>query len=157
MCPSCKKELNNNVIMYCACHHPNTISLILCFLLVMKPCGHVTCKTCTDSLVHPSKQCIVCDKKLAEKDILELKREGTTIIFAPTGVFVLMCDLRRHRICRWWYGGDIQEKYCFPGMIYSASLPALCMYTWCLPAYRRIVRTAVLLPPRRLLVLTSAD
>jgi nitric oxide synthase-interacting protein len=60
MCPSCKKELNNNVIMF-----------------LMKPCAHVTCKTCTDSLVRPAKQCIVCDAELAQKDILELKREGT--------------------------------------------------------------------------------
>jgi len=39
MCPSCKKELNNNVIMY-----------------AMKPCAHVICKTCTDSLVRSAKQ-----------------------------------------------------------------------------------------------------
>ena len=43
----------------------------------MKSCGHVTCKTCTDSLVKPSKQCIVCDSQLAEKDIIALSREGT--------------------------------------------------------------------------------
>ncbi|KAF7967512.1 hypothetical protein HWV62_41430 [Athelia sp. TMB] len=60
MCPSCKKQLNNNVIIF-----------------VAKPCGHVTCKTCTDALVKPSMQCIVCDKKLGERDVLELKREGT--------------------------------------------------------------------------------
>jgi len=60
ICPSCKKELNNNVIMH-----------------VMKPCAHITCKTCTDSLVRSAKQCVVCDTKLGEKDILELKREGT--------------------------------------------------------------------------------
>ena len=42
----------------------------------MKPCGHVTCKTCTDTLVRPSKQCIVCDTQLKDKDIIELKREG---------------------------------------------------------------------------------
>ncbi|KAF8064971.1 hypothetical protein FPV67DRAFT_1419013 [Lyophyllum atratum] len=60
MCPSCKKHLSNSVLMF-----------------AMKPCGHVTCKTCTDSLVRPAKQCIVCDKQLKEKDIVELKREGT--------------------------------------------------------------------------------
>jgi nitric oxide synthase-interacting protein len=42
----------------------------------MKGCSHVTCKTCTDTLVRPSNQCVVCDKLLAESDILELKREG---------------------------------------------------------------------------------
>ena len=45
-------------------------------LSVMKPCSHVTCKTCTDTLVRPAKQCVVCDKLLAEGDVLELKREG---------------------------------------------------------------------------------
>jgi nitric oxide synthase-interacting protein len=29
--------------------------------LVMKPCSHVVCKTCMDSLVRPAEQCIVCD------------------------------------------------------------------------------------------------
>jgi hypothetical protein len=43
---------------------------------VMKPCSHVTCKTCTDTLVRPGNQCVVCDKLLAEGDVLELKREG---------------------------------------------------------------------------------
>ncbi|KAF9485672.1 hypothetical protein BDN70DRAFT_847580 [Pholiota conissans] len=60
MCPSCKKRLSNSTLLF------------LC-----KPCGHVTCKTCTDTLVRPSKQCIVCDVKLKEKDVIELKREGT--------------------------------------------------------------------------------
>ncbi|KZP17370.1 hypothetical protein FIBSPDRAFT_865040 [Athelia psychrophila] len=60
VCPSCKKQLNNNVIMF-----------------VAKPCAHVTCKTCTDALVRPAMQCIVCDTRLGEKDVLELKREGT--------------------------------------------------------------------------------
>ncbi|KAF8664349.1 hypothetical protein AX14_006741 [Amanita brunnescens Koide BX004] len=60
MCPSCKKRLSNNILIF-----------------VMKPCGHVTCKTCADTLVRPSKQCIVCDTQLKDKDIVELKREGT--------------------------------------------------------------------------------
>ena len=42
----------------------------------MKPCGHVTCKTCTDTLVKPAKQCIVCDVQLGDKDIIDLAREG---------------------------------------------------------------------------------
>ncbi|OBZ76639.1 Nitric oxide synthase-interacting protein [Grifola frondosa] len=60
ICPSCKKELSNNTLMN-----------------VFKPCGHVACKTCTDTLVKPAKQCIVCDVKLGDKDIIELTREGT--------------------------------------------------------------------------------
>jgi nitric oxide synthase-interacting protein len=43
----------------------------------MRPCAHVICKTCTDSLARPAKQCVVCDTKLGENDVLELKREGT--------------------------------------------------------------------------------
>ena len=44
---------------------------------VMKPCFHVICKTCVEELVHPSKQCVVCDHEVKpEVDILELKREG---------------------------------------------------------------------------------
>ena len=47
---------------------------------VMKPCFHVICKTCVDELVHPSKQCVVCDHEVkAGVDILELKREGTRL------------------------------------------------------------------------------
>ncbi len=42
----------------------------------MKPCGHIVCKTCTDTLVTPAKQCIVCDVKLGEKDVIALTREG---------------------------------------------------------------------------------
>ncbi|CAG8768200.1 10557_t:CDS:2, partial [Acaulospora colombiana] len=43
--------------------------------VVMKPCGHVICKTCTDSLVTPSSQCVKCDAKLGPKDTIELLRE----------------------------------------------------------------------------------
>ncbi|PPR03374.1 hypothetical protein CVT24_012499 [Panaeolus cyanescens] len=60
MCPSCKKRLSNNILLFCS-----------------KACGHVTCKTCTDTLVKPALQCIVCDKKLQKDDVIELKREGT--------------------------------------------------------------------------------
>ncbi len=40
----------------------------------------MTCKTCTDTLVRPSNQCVVCDKLLKEGDILELKREGWSLL-----------------------------------------------------------------------------
>ncbi|KAF9045581.1 hypothetical protein BJ165DRAFT_1415518 [Panaeolus papilionaceus] len=60
ICPSCKKRLSNNILLFCS-----------------KKCGHVTCKTCTDTLVKPALQCIVCDSKLEKEDIIELKREGT--------------------------------------------------------------------------------
>ncbi|KAJ7475653.1 hypothetical protein FB451DRAFT_1244150 [Mycena latifolia] len=87
VCPSCMKKLSNNVIMF-----------------LMKPCAHVVCRTCTETLVRPppsgtaaspnSKSqkddggsrkdtgeeghvCIVCDTQLKKKDVIELKREGT--------------------------------------------------------------------------------
>ncbi|KAH7910396.1 hypothetical protein BJ138DRAFT_1136063 [Hygrophoropsis aurantiaca] len=60
ICPSCKTDLSNNRIIY-----------------VMKPCAHVVCKVCTDSLVRPAKQCIVCDHTVSDKEVIELKREGT--------------------------------------------------------------------------------
>lgn len=46
----------------------------------MKPCGHVTCKTCCDSLVRPAKQCVVCDVQV-DNEIIELKREGKSYKF----------------------------------------------------------------------------
>ncbi|KAI6132856.1 hypothetical protein EV401DRAFT_1914547 [Pisolithus croceorrhizus] len=60
ICPSCKSNLSNNKVTF-----------------LMKQCSHVVCKVCTDSLVRPAKQCIVCDKALDSPDIIELKREGT--------------------------------------------------------------------------------
>ncbi|KAH7928868.1 hypothetical protein BV22DRAFT_1030262 [Leucogyrophana mollusca] len=60
ICPSCKSNLSNNRVMF-----------------LMKPCAHVICKVCTDSLVRPAKQCVVCDQSLSDKEVIELKREGT--------------------------------------------------------------------------------
>lgn len=81
ICPSCKKDLSNNVLMFGT--HPSIcfVSPWLTVFLrsVMKPCAHVTCKTCTDSLVRPAKQCVVCDVKLGDRDIIEVKREGEKI------------------------------------------------------------------------------
>ncbi|QRW00463.1 Zinc finger, C3HC4 type (RING finger) protein [Ceratobasidium sp. AG-Ba] len=60
ICPSCKK----------------TVGLGLMYL--MRPCSHVLCKTCTDTLVTPNKQCVVCDTALPNsKDTIQLSREGT--------------------------------------------------------------------------------
>ncbi|KIK96878.1 hypothetical protein PAXRUDRAFT_32109 [Paxillus rubicundulus Ve08.2h10] len=60
ICPSCKTNLSNNKLVF-----------------LMKACSHVVCKVCTDTLVRPAKQCIVCDRTLKDTDIVELKREGT--------------------------------------------------------------------------------
>ncbi|KAJ4477747.1 hypothetical protein C8J55DRAFT_536456 [Lentinula edodes] len=51
ICPSCKKVLSNNTLIF-----------------LSKPCAHVTCKTCTDTLVKPAKQCVVCDTALKVPD-----------------------------------------------------------------------------------------
>jgi Zinc finger, C3HC4 type (RING finger) len=88
MCPSCKKGFSNSVIMFRASsHHFLFLSQLTPDDAVMKPCAHVTCKTCTESLVRPAKQCVVCDAQLSEKDIIELKREGSCriqILLFPT-------------------------------------------------------------------------
>ncbi|KAJ7219972.1 hypothetical protein GGX14DRAFT_432629 [Mycena pura] len=87
VCPSCMKKLSNNVIMF-----------------LMKPCAHVICRNCTDTLIRTSLSrnitsaegsslheassarkdndndayvCVVCDIQLKKTDIIELKREGT--------------------------------------------------------------------------------
>jgi nitric oxide synthase-interacting protein len=79
ICPCCKKTFSNSLLMF-----RTSFRLLTCpafkFPTVMKPCSHVTCKTCTDTLTRGSNQCIVCDTKLGEKDIIELKREGTESI-----------------------------------------------------------------------------
>ncbi|KAF8610386.1 hypothetical protein BDV93DRAFT_14572 [Ceratobasidium sp. AG-I] len=60
ICPSCKKTLGLGI------------------MFLMRPCSHVLCKTCTDTLVTPNKQCVTCDAALPEpKDIIQLAREGT--------------------------------------------------------------------------------
>lgn len=48
--------------------------------LVMRPCGHVACKTCTETLVRSSGECVACDQQLKPKDILDLRREGIQIL-----------------------------------------------------------------------------
>lgn len=61
--------------------------ILLTDFTVMRPCSHVVCKTCTDTLVKDSKQCVVCDTQLEGKDIIELMREGRQIHFW-TSIFI---------------------------------------------------------------------
>jgi nitric oxide synthase-interacting protein len=43
---------------------------------VVKACGHVVCKPCTQQFIQPIKRCAVCDKP--SKDIIDLvNAEGT--------------------------------------------------------------------------------
>ena len=57
---------------------------------VMKPCAHVVCRTCTDTLVRPAMQCVVCDRELKPADVLELKREGASCVVRVFRFFVLV-------------------------------------------------------------------
>ena len=83
ICPSCKKELTNSTQL--VRELAGTISQILLITstqfisLVLRPCSHMLCGTCTDTLVKPSSQCSVCDTALKEpkKDIIDIEREGT--------------------------------------------------------------------------------
>lgn len=109
MCPSCKKGLSNSVRIYGK--PPNYIDAYLShrlYTLVLKLCSHVTCKTCTDTLVRPTNQCVVCDKQLAVGDILELKREGGSFFPVRCRPFLAMS---RHWL-RWWRDGRDKENGC---------------------------------------------
>ncbi|KAJ3979913.1 hypothetical protein F5890DRAFT_1420605 [Lentinula detonsa] len=77
ICPSCKKVLSNNTLIYRDRSAVSNEQSLILHIAVSKPCAHVTCKTCTETLVRPAKQCIVCDTPLKKFDIIELKREGT--------------------------------------------------------------------------------
>ena len=87
MCPSCKKGFSNSTKMYCKqiiCNFP-CHSLIS--PTVMTSCSHVVCKTCTDTLVTPAKQCVVCDAPTTKDEIIEMKREGERhrlVLFSQT-------------------------------------------------------------------------
>lgn len=79
----------------------------------MKPCSHVICKTCHDTLVKPSKQCVVCDVKIDEKDAVELKREGTRLFRRP---FQHSNVVIRYWIRRWRPRGSEESRRCIPRM-----------------------------------------
>lgn len=112
ICPSCRKELTNSSRIFCKCSYQVTsVSPLMIVIPVMKPCFHVVCKTCVDELVHPSKQCVVCDHEVkAGVDILELKREGSKIalIFTQStfGGSSLSGFFHRNGLCCRRIGGD---------------------------------------------------
>lgn len=117
MCPSCKKQLSNSVRIFRK-YILLSIPLLVHGLrqpngdwnwrIVSKPCGHVTCKTCFDTLVKPAKQCVECDKELKiEKDTVELRREGAsflTLNFLSSPRRTLITAFSRDWLCRWRSG-----------------------------------------------------
>ena len=89
ICPSCKKGFSNSTIMFCECSYFlrtcfNWIAILCAWTsrepiyvsIVLSKCSHVTCKTCADTFVRPSLQCVVCDKEAPIDSIIELRREG---------------------------------------------------------------------------------
>ena len=76
MCPSCKKELSNSIRIFRKSIVGGGEFCTKFVLIVIKPCSHIICKTCMDSLVTPSSQCVACDGPAKPKDIVELAREG---------------------------------------------------------------------------------
>jgi len=52
-------------------------SWILTPPLVFRKCGHVVCNKCIDSFVKKSQACYVCEKKIKDKDIIDISAEGT--------------------------------------------------------------------------------
>lgn len=124
VCPSCMKKLSNNVIMFCgSLLHFHLPSKPLIDVPVMKPCSHVVCRTCTETLVRPetaaSKSssapkdegasrkeethvCVVCDVRLKKKDIIELKREGgLCILFSSSFIIDLLQQARASQAGAW--------------------------------------------------------
>ena len=103
MCPSCKKALSNSLRIYGTSLGLQEYRFYASSALpVMKGCSHVTCKTCTDTLVRPSSQCVVCDKLITEGDILELKREGSFLLQPHSHHF--FSEFPRHGLRGWWHG-----------------------------------------------------
>lgn len=111
------------------CHHVLWVACIfisskpLIDVPVMKPCSHVVCRTCTETLVRPetaaSKSssapkdegasrkeethvCVVCDVRLKKKDIIELKREGgLCILFSSSFIIDLLQQARASQAGAW--------------------------------------------------------
>jgi nitric oxide synthase-interacting protein len=59
VCPSCRKTLTNSSK-----------------LVILRKCGHVLCKTCSD-FCKAKECCMVCSEKLKKKDLIPLEAEGT--------------------------------------------------------------------------------
>lgn len=98
VCPSCSKEISNA-----------TKSV----LLVSKVpaggerkkdspsiCGHVVCHTCAETIVKPSKACVVCEAQVRpDKDIVDLGKEGAYSSLESA-------DIRYRLCCCWWSGSE---------------------------------------------------
>lgn len=83
---------------------------------MMGPCSHVTCRTCVDTLVRPSMQCIVCDKQLTKESIIQLKREGMQCKYDYASDTFLK-DSDRDWLCWRRISRNIENRHSFPGLI----------------------------------------
>lgn len=113
ICPSCKKGLSNTVRIFrksFAYAHTYKANCAL----VMKPCGHVVYKTCTETLVKPSSQCVVCDSALGAKDIIEMQRDGQWRLSSSS---LESNTPFRNRIRRWRTSRNVQERDSVPRVI----------------------------------------
>ena len=60
ICPSCRKTLTNSFQ-----------------IVLLRKCGHVICKVCSDKVVKLSKKCFVCEEDVKEKDVISMHNEGS--------------------------------------------------------------------------------
>ena len=93
---------------------------------VMQSCSHVVCKTCTDTLVRPSSQCVVCDADASKNKIVELRREGQCTIYVLSAR--LCWSQSRDGFCWWRLGGKFKDRNRVPGMIPAFSLYLTSIY-----------------------------
>lgn len=120
------------IIRYCfvRAHCRPRCMVVHIYLLVMKPCSHVVCKVCTDSLVRPANQCIVCDRGLTDPDIVELKREGMYVQSViqlqnhslPSFLYLDIGFSFRYRVRGRWARRDNKERGGFSRIVISQLL-----------------------------------
>jgi hypothetical protein len=100
ICSCCSKELSNattsvlikvslmrrsRLTLFPSHSGPSTVlwMLIMLLLLHSQGCGHVVCSPCVDKVIKKGKQCVSCEGSAKEKELIELKRDGTG--FAAAG------------------------------------------------------------------------
>lgn len=81
LCPSCTKTLNNGIKCIRTCFFVTWRegrNALTCNVIVLRTCGHVFCKSCSDQFVKPSLKCQSCEETCKEQDLILLSGgEGT--------------------------------------------------------------------------------